>query len=146
MVFHLEFPEDHLSSLLNLINVRCVANLSWVLVNKSLAILFELLIGFAFSFAASRTSVVCNERLEAELNSDAHKIGVLCYALICIDSLEKFELFILRQHHASRLLHPHNLGFGLLIHLAECATSDQELVLNGIFEIGDLSVLHGHLS
>ena len=84
MVFHLEFPEDHLSSLLNLINVRCVANLSWVLVNKSLAILFELLIGLAFSFAASRTSVVCNERLEAELNSDAHKIGVLCYLLISL--------------------------------------------------------------
>ena len=82
-VLDLELSEHHVCSLIDLFRVHGEANLRWVLCNEGLTILSQLLEGFALTLQALASFAIgacllLNEGLEAELDSNSHKVRVLC--------------------------------------------------------------------
>ena len=120
-IFNLELSEHHVCSLIDLFRVHGEADLSWVLCNKGLTILSQLLEGLALALSALASFSIgacslLNERFEAELNSDCHQVRVLCDIRISFHDVSQLKLLFLGEHDTPSIFYPNYLGLALLVH------------------------------
>ena len=146
-VLNLELSKHHVCSLIDLFWVHGEADLIWVLCDKGLTILPQLLEGLALtlglrlaSFAFGACSLL-NEGLEAELNSNSHKVRVLCEITVSFHDISQLELLILSEQNTPSIFNPNNLGLCLLVNFDEGAAQDEHLVLQRVSQITRLVTL-----
>ena len=145
-VLDLELSEHHVCSLIDLFRVHGEADLIWVLCDEGLTILSQLLEGFAFTLQALASFAIgacllLNEGLEAELDSNSHKVRVLCHISVSFHDISQLELLILREQNTPSIFYPNYLGLCLLVNFDEGAAQDEHLVLQRVSQITRLVTL-----
>ena len=146
-VLDLELSEHHVCSLIDLFQVHGEADLRRMLCNESLTILPQLLEGLALtlglrlaSFAFGACSLL-NEGLEAELNSNSHKVRVLCCLsnqVVPFHDFKQRQLLFNIELNTPRFLDPSYWLHCSLIELDKCAAKGQQFVLERLCQVDSL--------
>ena len=114
--------------------------------DEGLTILSQLLEGLALTLGALASFAIgacrlLNEGFEAELDSNSHKVRVLCDITVSFHDISQLELLILGEQNTPSIFNPNNLVLCLLVSFDEGAAQDEHLVLQRVSQITRLATL-----